>query len=98
MPKLLIKSGLFLTLAAAVFIAVGFFIFSFCSLLLLAPGFLLYSAGVKSIFANAQKQQHDNSKIIDVTPKPASDIGYKAKAFAKSAVRKLRDFLNKYVD
>jgi hypothetical protein len=91
MPKLLIKSGLLLILLAGAAISVGLVIFAFFALLIIAPGLLLYNAGLKSLY-----NSYENNKMIDVTPqKPA---GSKVRAVAKGLAKKLRDFLNKYAD
>lgn len=103
MPQLLLKSGLLLIAAAGIFIAVGFFIFVFCAAILLAPGFLLYKAGLKSLFNNmatpANAYNANNPKMIDVTPEnPSADFANKGKKVLKSAARKIGNFLNKYAD
>lgn len=103
MPQFLLKSGLLLITAAGIFIAIGFFIFVFCSLILLAPGLLLYKAGLKSMLdkmtMHGSANSAENPQMIDVTPDDANwDIANKGKAIFKSGIRKFRNFLNKYAD
>lgn len=83
---------------AGIFIVSAFFVFAFFSLLLLAPGLLLYNAGIKSIFKNGPIFNDDNIKIIDATPRYENNFANKGKSIFKSAVKKLRNFLNKYAD
>ena len=79
--------------AAGVFIVVGFFMFAFCALLLLAPGLLLYKAGLQNLYNDITV--NSSSNLIDVTPqKPAAGFGNKIKPI----IRKIRNFLNKYAD
>ncbi len=103
MTNFLLKSGMALMLVAGVFIVSTFFIFAFFSLILLAPGMLLYNAGIRNVYnsmINAENSYNkDNIKIIDVTAKsPNTELVNKCKVLIKSFVRKIRDFLNKYAD
>lgn len=83
---------------AGVFIVTAFFVFAFLSIILLAPGFLLYNAGIRNLF-NAQSSFNNKGvKIIDVTPGYTDSFADKSKSLIKSWIKKLRDFLNKYAD
>ncbi len=103
MANFLLKSGMALMLIAGVVIISAFFIFAFFSLILLAPGVLLYNAGIKSIYSSmintGTNYDNDNIKIIDVTAKSAdNEFVNKSKNLIKSFIRKIRNFLNKYAD
>jgi hypothetical protein len=102
MTNFLLKSGMTLMLVAGVFIITAFFIFAFFSLILLAPGMLLYNAGIKNIYnsmINTGSGYDDEIKTIDVTSKsPDNEFVNKSKVLIKSVVKKIRNFLNKYVD
>jgi len=98
MTNFLLKSGMVLMLTAGVFIVAAFFIFALFSLLLLTPGLLLYNAGIRNILSTVN-HNNDNIKIIDVTAKnPENEFISKSKLLIKSAIRKIRNFLNKYAD
>lgn len=88
-------------IAGAVIVA-AFFVFALFSLLLIAPGMLLYNAGIKSIFNNMPSENSymdDGVKTIDVTYKaPENDFVNKGKMLLKSVIKKIRNFLNKYAD
>jgi hypothetical protein len=90
-------------LIAGVLIVTAFFVFAFFSLILLIPGLLLYNAGIKNLYNSLVRQDNgysnDNIKTIDVTARnPSSEFVNKGKILIKSAIKKLRNFLNKYAD
>ena len=104
MTNFLLKSGMALMLVAGVFIVTAFFIFAFFSLILLAPGMLLYNAGIKNIYNSMMNAGNgytvDNEiKTIDVTAKsPDNEFVNKSKKLIKSVIRKIRNLLNRYAD
>ena len=103
MTNFLLRSGITLMLVAGVFIVTAFFIFAFFSLILLAPGLLLYNAGMKNIYNGMTSYRNgyadDGIKIIDVTDKASNnEFVNKSKSLIKSFIRKIRNFLNKYAD
>ncbi len=103
MTNFLLRSGMAMMLVAGVLIVTAFFIFAFFSLILLAPGMLIYNAGIRNVYNSMIKTQdsydNDNMKVIDVTPQdPNNEFINKCKKLIKSAVRKIRNFLNKYAD
>jgi hypothetical protein len=98
MAYFLIRSGMILMALAGTFIALAFLALSAFALLILAPGFALYMAGLKSAYKEmtADKEQ---IKTIDITPGSGpTDIAGKGKALLKAAARRVRNFLNKYAD
>ncbi len=87
--------------AAGIFVAAAFFIFVVFALLLLAPGMLLYSAGIRTMFSkrSAEFYNSDGMKVIDVTEQSSDQsVVAKGRGIMKSAATKVRNFLNRYVD
>ncbi len=102
MTNFLLRSGMALMLVSGVFIMTAFFIFALFSLILLAPGLIIYNTGIKNIYSNMSGSgniYNDHIKTIGgITKNPANEFVNKSKMLLKSVVRKVRNLLNKYVD
>jgi hypothetical protein len=99
MTDFLLKSGMALMLIASVFIAGAFLIFIFFAFIMLAPGLLLYNAGIKNLYNDMTRPDNDNIRTIEgSTARPENEFVGRSRNMLKSAVRKVRNFLNKYAD
>jgi hypothetical protein len=103
MTNFLLKAGMFLMLIAGIVIVACFFVFAFFSLIIIIPGLLFYKAGIKNLYKeiikNKDSSSSENMKIIDVYPEAQSGKFIESgKNIAKKLLKKIRDFINKYVD
>ncbi len=103
MTNFLLKTGMMLMFIAGVIIVSAFFVFAFFSMILLAPGLLLYNLGIRSIYNEMMQTGdmffEDGIKTIEGSVEsPTPDFVKKSKSFLKASIRKIRNFLNKYAD
>jgi len=106
MINFLLRTGILLMAVAATIIATAFFMFTLFAFALMLPGLLVYNIGLKmglkNIYYDVKRDEEiydgEGMRTINGSTLKQNEFVGKAKTGAKTIVKKVRNFLNRYAD